>query len=769
MSTPPTWSTQRLMRDLATVLNEPLSTIAACPLESDIFEWHCNMVPSEGPFAGFVFHFVLKFPQDYPARPPRVEMCSYIKHPNVFFWGGGHPYICLDLLQEHVDTTGGYNGGWSSGYTVQSILLQLQSFLFEENSIPQEDGKTSVSTYGTFYGTKGNKSNCTKQIDRAKNEATRFVCKCGHTHAQPWPALAQSTGVVSVPRYNLPKKSKWQQADDGWIEEQQGEYVVRKRIVNGKVMETTIKRGQLQAFQQEQKEQQDRVRQVCSRVACANTTANTAVAIVPQNDGQCHLLCDQTNSVVLPDDVLLMVLGLLPDQAVIQFGQSCKALASFTSRSAPLTQRELVCFHTKLGFREDILGVGVNVIDPQKKAASRIEAPLDLLSHTAFATMGVKQSVWKESFQHWLPLAFDRQHQQAVGTQLELSIAKIAGSDRFQPSMALEVLPKLMNSAVVRLVSDNKEIQQHASEAALLAYCAYHHLLLVLAERHPSIVEMAERTVDDFCRHEQSRNKGQVPNLGEMLVLLTLTERRWEQIAPVFILETFSRNAKWMLESAPELAYLESHNSVHRVRTTWAAARTSQRLLMFQVCFLRLLGRPASAPWTQVLEGYNTCFGRPVAALRRQLHRSCQEILAVKSSSEFFDRLGVPAPPELCAVLRCAIRDSEAAGYHKYFWYKMDWNQIKRKRAVESDVLENGKGSSPRCDYSAQKDWLRLMRGEQEAKHGCNSRSKARPSREATMRPNSTRKDAQNRSKSVASQNPFAVLELDENDVADSA
>lgn len=124
-------------------------------------------------------------------------------------------------------------------------------------------------------------------------------------------------------------------------------------------------------------------------------------------------------------------------------------------------------------------------------------------------------------------------------------------------------------------------------------------------------------------------------------------------------------------------------------------------------------------------------------------------------------------------MLRCAIRDSEAASYHKYFWYKMDWEQIKRKRAVERELLESGCGSNPRDDYSAQKEWLRLMHGEK-VKQGYDPRAQARnkavkhSSSTGTVKSNGVC-DAKNSTNSIVSQNPFAVLELDETGIADSA
>jgi ubiquitin-protein ligase len=123
-----TFSHRRLMKDLEEIENEKIPTVGvtARPLESDLFTWRANIRGPEGTlYEGGVFHLELKFPQSYPHHPPTITLFTPIPHPNVF----GN-YICLDMIQAGRREEG---GGWSSAYSVQSILTQLQSFLFEEN------------------------------------------------------------------------------------------------------------------------------------------------------------------------------------------------------------------------------------------------------------------------------------------------------------------------------------------------------------------------------------------------------------------------------------------------------------------------------------------------------------------------------------------------------------------------------------------------------------------------------------------------------------
>ena len=180
---------------------------------------------------------------------------------------------------------------------------------------------------------------------------------------------------------------------------------------------------------------------------------------------------------------------------------------------------------------------------------------------------------------------------------------------------------------------------------------------------------------------------------------------------------------------------------------------------------MQLLGRPGGAPWSRVLRQYNDCLGRPAPVLRRQLHRSCKEILRIKSSSEFFAKLNVDPPPQLCAVMRCAVRDSEEAGYHKWFWYKdkLTWEQMKKQRPGEQEQLEHGRGSNPRHDLAAQREWRQIMMGQKQPPRPKTRRPKASRARVQSAAPQCNNVKANCTTDTpmrggIPTHNPFEVL-----------
>lgn len=70
-----------------------------------------------------MWHCKLEFPDDYPKNPPDVTLMSDMPlHPNVF----GRK-LCLDMLEPRQKNK---TEGWTSAYSVMSIVIQLQSFLF---------------------------------------------------------------------------------------------------------------------------------------------------------------------------------------------------------------------------------------------------------------------------------------------------------------------------------------------------------------------------------------------------------------------------------------------------------------------------------------------------------------------------------------------------------------------------------------------------------------------------------------------------------------
>ncbi|EFA86100.1 ubiquitin-conjugating enzyme E2 [Heterostelium album PN500] len=113
--------TKRLQSELMALMMASSPGISAFPDGDNMFNWTGTIQGAAGTvYEGMEFKMSLKFPTDYPFKPPTVKFETSCFHPNVDPQGT----ICLDILKEK----------WSPIYNVRTLLLSIQSLLGEPNN-----------------------------------------------------------------------------------------------------------------------------------------------------------------------------------------------------------------------------------------------------------------------------------------------------------------------------------------------------------------------------------------------------------------------------------------------------------------------------------------------------------------------------------------------------------------------------------------------------------------------------------------------------------
>ncbi|CCI39487.1 unnamed protein product [Albugo candida] len=115
-------ATKRLRKEYMAIQRKSIENIVAAPLHSNILEWHYVIIgTNDSCYEGGFYHGILRFPPEYPMKPPSVLMLT----PNGRF--KTNQRLCLSMSDFHPET-------WNPMWSVSSILTGLYSFMLESQS-----------------------------------------------------------------------------------------------------------------------------------------------------------------------------------------------------------------------------------------------------------------------------------------------------------------------------------------------------------------------------------------------------------------------------------------------------------------------------------------------------------------------------------------------------------------------------------------------------------------------------------------------------------
>jgi ubiquitin-conjugating enzyme E2 J2 len=114
---------KRLAKEALSIFKEPLQGIVARYDNDDIFTWHFLILGPDGtPFKGGIYHGLIKFPAEYPNKPPSIYMIT----PSGRFKTDTR--LCLSMSDFHPDH-------WNPNWTLSSLLYGILFALLDDEDL----------------------------------------------------------------------------------------------------------------------------------------------------------------------------------------------------------------------------------------------------------------------------------------------------------------------------------------------------------------------------------------------------------------------------------------------------------------------------------------------------------------------------------------------------------------------------------------------------------------------------------------------------------
>eukprot|EP01029_Cantina_marsupialis_P021815 TRINITY_DN52802_c0_g1_i1.p1 TRINITY_DN52802_c0_g1~~TRINITY_DN52802_c0_g1_i1.p1 ORF type:complete len:247 (+),score=59.71 TRINITY_DN52802_c0_g1_i1:157-897(+) len=124
---------KRLRQDLRGMKREPIEGVFAKFDEGNLLHVHFLIYGSDDtPYSGGIYHGILKFPSNYPMKPPSIMMYTPSGRFEV------NKRLCFSLSDFHPES-------WNPMWTVSKILLGVQSFM------NCEEASYGAISNGDFY------------------------------------------------------------------------------------------------------------------------------------------------------------------------------------------------------------------------------------------------------------------------------------------------------------------------------------------------------------------------------------------------------------------------------------------------------------------------------------------------------------------------------------------------------------------------------------------------------------------------------------------
>ena len=242
-------------------------------------------------------------------------------------------------------------------------------------------------------------------------------------------------------------------------------------------------------------------------------------------------------------------------------------------------------------------------------------------------------------------------------------IAK-GNTKEFKENLILKVMPKFFNYIALNIMSEKVHNSSRAIEILIYVY----RILIMLAQTYPEFKLEANKNLEEFIKNPEQRIKDKTPSLGDLLVMLSVSDHKIEELLPSYISEQMDRQIFWILQELPEFENLINSSEVDDIRAKicFKCGITGQQLLLFYYYFLKKMVYGECDTLDKFAEKLdkNYCCLTETEIDKHRLE--INKILKIDNFNDFYKFMGMepPSKEELNKKLKQAFENSKNKKYH---------------------------------------------------------------------------------------------------------
>ena len=334
-------------------------------------------------------------------------------------------------------------------------------------------------------------------------------------------------------------------------------------------------------------------------------------------------------------------------------------------------KKEICCYHRKTNLEECALGLGISISKiPRTGEIKGVIPRFDFIAFKTYTKERLRVAFNGEPFTHWFPLYFginnEKINKDKFLTSVKKAISMIAkgNTKEFQPDLIIKVMPKFFNYITLNIMSEKVHNSSRAIEILIYVY----RVLIMLRQTFPEFKSEVNKNLEEFIKNPDQRIKDKTPSLGDLLVMLSVSDHKIEELLPAYISEQMDRQIFWILQEIPDLEKLINSSEIDDIRgkICFKCGITGQQLLLFYYYFLKKIVYSECDTLDKFAEKLDANYSCLTEAEIDKHRLEINKILKIDNFNDFykFMEMEPPSKDELNKKLKQAFENSLAKKYH---------------------------------------------------------------------------------------------------------